>query len=125
MVDSILAKFELTPDTPAVTYSNAALAFQHKNEKEAKDLIAAAEKKFSPALNKLFAESLYEVGWLQKPAGQTRPEPEVTTAVDRAVTAEAHAAEKSEAAEQPVQHREYRDATGWIDKSEREDGNAA
>src|SRR5881396_336006 len=62
MVDSILAKFELTPDTPAVTYSNAAVAFQHKNEKEAKDLIAAAEKKFSPALNKLFAESLYEVG---------------------------------------------------------------
>src|SRR5436190_18803399 len=69
MVDSILAKFELTPDTPAVTYSNAAVAFQHKNEKEAKELIAAAEKKFSPALNKLFAESLYEVGWMQKPAG--------------------------------------------------------
>jgi len=30
MVDSILAKFELTPDTPAVTYSNAAVAFQHQ-----------------------------------------------------------------------------------------------
>src|SRR6202158_3029090 len=67
MVDSILAKFELSPDTPAVTYSNAAVAFQHKNEKEAKDLIAAAEKKFSPQLNKLFAESFYEVGWMQKP----------------------------------------------------------
>src|SRR5213082_3832463 len=49
MVDSILAKFELSPDTPAVAYSNAAVAFQHKNEKEAKDLIAGAEKKFSPA----------------------------------------------------------------------------
>jgi tetratricopeptide (TPR) repeat protein len=56
MVDSILAKFELTPDTPAVTYSNAAVAFQHKNENEAKDLISTAEKKFSPQLNKLFAE---------------------------------------------------------------------
>ena len=34
--------------------------------------MTAAEKNFSPALNKLFAESLYEVGWLEKPAGQTR-----------------------------------------------------
>ena len=72
MVDSILAKFELSPETPAVHYANAAIAFQHKNEKEAKDWMATAEKNFSPQLNKLFAESLYEVGWLQKPAGQTR-----------------------------------------------------
>ena len=51
-------------------YANAAIALQHKNEKEAKDWIAAAEKNFSPQLNKLFAESLYEVGWLEKPAGK-------------------------------------------------------
>ena len=29
MVDSILAKFELSPDTPAVHYANAAIALQH------------------------------------------------------------------------------------------------
>ena len=78
MVDSILAKFELSPDTPAANYSNAAIALQHKNEKEAKDLLATAEKNFSPQLNKLFAESLYEVGWLQKPVGQTRAALELT-----------------------------------------------
>ena len=83
MVDSILAKFELSPDTPAANYANAAIALQHKNEKEAKDLLATAEKNFSPQLNKLFAESLYEVGWLQKPVGQTRAALELTSAADR------------------------------------------
>ena len=62
MVDAILAKFELSSDTPAAHYGNAAIALQHKNIKEAKDWMSAAEKNFSPQLNKLFAESLYEVG---------------------------------------------------------------
>src|ERR1700730_7641966 len=44
MVDSILAKFELSPDTPAVHYANAAIALQHKNGKEAKGWMVAAEK---------------------------------------------------------------------------------
>src|SRR6476469_2779331 len=123
MVDSILAKFELTPDTPAVTYSNAAIAFQRKNEKEAKDLIAEAEKKFSPALNKLFAESLYEVGWMQKPAGQTRVALEVTTAAEKAQKAKAIAQEKFEAAEQAFQQRDYTAAKRLIDEADGADPN--
>jgi Flp pilus assembly protein TadD len=123
MVDSILAKFELTPDTPAVAYSNAALAFQHKNESEAKDLIAAAEKKFSPALNKLFAESFYEVGWMQKPAGQTRVALELTTAAEKAAKAKAIAAEKFEAAEQAFQQRDYTAAKRLVDEADAADPN--
>src|SRR5436190_9358140 len=123
MVDSILTKFELTPDTPAVTYSNAAVAFQHKNEKEARDLIATAEKKFSPALNKLFAESLYEVGWMQKPAGQTRVALEITTAADRAAKAKAIATEKFEAAEQAFQQRDYTAAKRLIDETDAAEPN--
>jgi tetratricopeptide (TPR) repeat protein len=123
MVDSILAKFELTPDTPAVTYSNAAVAFQHKKEQEAKDLIAGAEKKFSPALNKLFAESLYEVGWMQKPAGQTRVALEITTAADRAAKAKAIATEKFEAAEQAFQQRDYTAAKRLIDEADAAEPN--
>jgi tetratricopeptide (TPR) repeat protein len=123
MVDSIMAKFELTPDTPAVTYSNAAVAFQRKNEQEAKDLIASAEKKFSPALNKLFAESLYEVGWMQKPAGQTRVALEITTAADRAAKAKAMGAEKFEAAEQAFQQRDYTAAKKLIDEADAADPN--
>src|ERR1700704_3154422 len=123
MVDSILAKFELTPETPAVTYSNAAVAFQHKNEKEAKDLMAAAEKKFSPQLNKLFAESFYEIGWMQKPAGQTRVALEITTATERAAKAKAIAMEKFEAAEQAFQQRDYTAAKKLIDEADAADPN--
>ena len=60
-----------------------------QEEKEAKEWIAAAEKNFSPQLNKLFAESLYEVGWLQKPAGQTRAALEITSAAERTAKAKA------------------------------------
>jgi len=83
MVDSIWAKLELSPDTPVVDYVKAAVALQQKNQNEAKDWINAAEKNFSPQLNKLFAESLYEVGLLEKPAGtaSTSPEPVFKPAV--------------------------------------------
>ncbi len=123
MVDSIMAKFELTPDTPAVHYSNAAIALQHKKEQEAKDLLAAAEKKFSPQLNKLFAESLYEVGWLQKPAGQTRVAVELTTAADRAAKAKAIAGEKFEQAEQAFQQRDLTAARRLVDEADAADPN--
>src|SRR5260370_1010595 len=65
MVDCILAKLERSPDTPAVYYKKAAVAFQQKNEAEAKDWISAADKNYSPQLNKLFVESLYEVGGME------------------------------------------------------------
>ncbi|MEN3369431.1 MAG: hypothetical protein V7609_1574 [Verrucomicrobiota bacterium] len=123
MVDSILAKFELSPDTPAVHYSNAAVALQHKNEKEAKDLLLAAEKKFSPQLNKLFAESLYEVGWLQKPAGQTRAALELTSAADRQAKTKALATEKFEAAEQAFHQRDLTAARRLVDEADAADPN--
>src|ERR1700736_554417 len=44
MVNSILAKFELSPDTPAVHYANAAIALHHKNTKQARDWMGQAEK---------------------------------------------------------------------------------
>jgi tetratricopeptide (TPR) repeat protein len=121
MVDSILAKFELTPDTPAVHYSRAAVAFQQKNEKEAKDLLQAAERKFSPQLNKLFAESLYEVGWLQKPAGQSRAVLELTSEADRQAKAKALAAEKFEEAEQAFQQRDLTAARRLVDEADAAD----
>ena len=123
MVDSMMAKFELTPETPAVHYSNAAIALQHKKEQEAKDLLAAAEKKFSPQINKLFAESLYEVGWLQKPAGQTRVALELTTAADRAAKAKAIAGEKFEQAEQAFQQRDLTAARRLVDEADAADPN--
>src|ERR1700694_528262 len=125
MVGSILAKFELSPDTPAANYANAAIALQHKNEKDAKDLLAAAEKNFSPQLNKLFAESLYEVGWLEKPAGQTRAALELTSASERAAKNKAFARSRFEQAQQAYQQRDFTAARKFVDDADAADANQA
>src|SRR5438309_4091500 len=118
MVDSILAKFELSPDTPAVHYANAAIALQQNKTKEAKDWMAQAEKNFSPQLNKLFAESLFEVGWLQKQPGQTRAALELATAAERAAKTKALALSSFEQAQQGVQQRDFATARKFIDEAD-------
>ena len=125
MVDSMLAKFELTPDTPAAHYANAALALQKKSEPEAKEWLTKAEKNFSPQLNKLFAESLYSVGWLEKPAGQTRAAIELNSAADRAAKTKAFAQAKFEEAEQALQQRDLTAARKLIDEADAADPNQA
>ena len=123
MVDSILAKLELSPDTPAVDYVKAAVALQHKNDKEAKDWVAAAEKNFSPQLNKLFAESLYEVGWFEKPAGQTRASLPLMTAAERSEKTKAVARSKFEQAQQALRQRDFGTAGKLVDEADQADPN--
>jgi len=125
MVDAILAKFELSSDTPAAHYGNAAIALQHKNIKEAKDWMSAAQKNFSPQLNKLFAESLYEVGWLQKPAGQTRASLPLTTSAERAAKTKAFARSRFEQAQQALQQRDLATAQKFIDEADASNPNQA
>src|SRR5437868_11405184 len=125
MVDSILAKFELSPDTPAVHYANAAIALQQNKTKEAKDWMAQAEKNFSPQLNKLFAESLFEVGWLQKQPGQTRAALELTSAAERAAKSKAFARSRVEQARQAYQQRDFATARKFIDDADTADPNQA
>src|SRR5207249_2129267 len=117
-VDSILAKLELSSDTPAVDYVKAAVALQHKNQKEAKDWMSAAEKSFSLQMNKLFAESLYEVGWLEKPAGEARPSLPLMTAAERAEKTKALARSKSEQAQQALRQRDFATARKLIDEAD-------
>ncbi len=123
MVDSILAKFELSPDTPAVHYSNVAIAFQHKDEQKAKDWMATAEKNFSPQLNKLFAESLYEVGWLQKPAGEPRASMPLTTAAERTEKTKSFAHSRFEQAQQAFQQRDLDTARKFVDEADAAEPN--
>src|SRR5947199_3673416 len=125
MVDSILAKFELSPDTPAVHYANAAIALQQNKTKEAKDLMAQAEKNFSPQLNKLFAESLFEVGWLQKQPGQTRAALELTSAAERAAKSKAFARSRGEQARKAYQQRDFVAARKFVDDADAADPNQA
>ena len=123
MVDSILAKLELSPDTPAVDYVKAAVALQQKNQQEAKDWINAAEKNFSPQLNKLFAESLYEVGWLEKPAGQGRPSLPLMTAAERSEKTKAVARSKFEQSQQALRQRDFATALKLVDEADQADPN--
>jgi tetratricopeptide (TPR) repeat protein len=125
MVDSLLSKFELSTDTPAVQYGNAAIALQRKDEKAAKESIAAAEKNFSPQLNKLFAESLYEAGWLQKPAGQSRAALELTSAAERTAKTKAYAKGKLDQAGEAFQKRNLPGALKLLDEADAADPNQA
>ena len=123
MVDSILAKLELSPDTPAVDYVKAAVALQQQNQNEAKDWVKAAEKNFSPQLNKLFAESLYEVGWLQKPAGEARPSLPLMTAAERSEKTKAFARSKFEQSQQALRQRDLAAALKLVDEADKADPN--
>jgi Flp pilus assembly protein TadD len=123
MVDSMLAKLELSPDTPAVDYVKAAVALQQKNQSEAKDWISAAEKNYSPQLNKLFAESLYEVGWLEKPAGEGRPSLPLMTAAERSEKTKAAARSKFEQSQQALRQGDFATALKLIDEADQSDPN--
>src|SRR5262252_7759507 len=123
MVDSILAKLELSPDTPAVDYVKAAVALQQKNESEAKDWISAAEKNYSPQLNKLFVESLYEIGWMQKPNGQRRASLPLMTAAERTEKTKAFARSKFEQSQQAFRQRDFATALKLVDEADKADPN--
>ena len=123
MVDSILAKLELSPDTPAVDYVKAAVALQQKNETEAKDWISAAEKNYSPQLNKLFVESLYEIGWMEKPSGQRRASLPLMTAAERTEKTKAFARSKFEQSQQAFRQRDFATALKLVDEADKADPN--
>src|SRR3989475_2796859 len=123
MVDSMLAKLELSPDTPAVDYVKAAVALQQKNQAEAKDWISAAEKNYSPQLNKLFVESLYEVGWMEKPSGQRRASLPLMTAAERTEKTKAIARSKFEQSQQAFRQRDFATALKLADEADKADPN--
>ena len=118
MVDWILNKFEGAKDSPALYYANAALAFQRGNEKEAKEWLEAASKRFTEPLNKLYAESLYEIGWLKKKAGETRPAIEITSTTERAQRIKSDAQANYEKAERAFQQRDFQAAGKFLDLAE-------
>jgi Flp pilus assembly protein TadD len=123
MVDSIMAKLELSPDTPAVDYVKAAVALQQKNETEAKDWISAAQKNYSPQLNKLFVESLYEIGWMEKPEGQRRASLPLMTAAERTEKTKAAARTKFEQSQQAFRQRDFATALKLVDEADKTDPN--
>ncbi|MGI8889487.1 MAG: tetratricopeptide repeat protein [Chthoniobacterales bacterium] len=116
--DWIMDKFEANKDSPALYYSNAALALQNKNQKEAQEWMDSATKQFSEPLNKLYAESFYEIGWMEKPAGEGRAALEITSTTERADRLKSDAKANFETAERAFQQRKFVDALKSLDLAE-------
>src|SRR3989440_2760935 len=70
---SMMEEFQFTGDTPALYYAQAAWEYKHNNSQKAEDWTNSANKIYSPALNGVFADPFYDVGWLQRPEGSTAP----------------------------------------------------
>src|SRR5436190_4537408 len=85
--------------------------------------MAVAEKNFSPQLNKLFAESLFEVGWLEKPTGQARASLPLMTAAERSEKTKAVAHSKFEQAQQALRRRDFGTAGKLVDEADRAEPN--
>ena len=47
--------------------------YKHNNAQKAEEWTNSANKIYSPALNGVFADAFYDVGWLQRPEGTTAP----------------------------------------------------
>ncbi len=85
----ILDGLKASSASPAYYYAKAAFAFEEKDETGARINLRAAEKAYSPRLNKLFAESFYEVGWVAKPDDAKPVALEVTSEAERLRKAQA------------------------------------
>ena len=64
---AMMEQFQFTGDTPALYYAQAAWEFKHNNPEKAADWTASAKKIYSPALNSVFADAFYDLGWMQGP----------------------------------------------------------
>ena len=117
----ILAKIKASPEDPAFYYVQAALALRHKDRQEGKRWMATATKKFSPQVNKLYAESFYEVGWLPKPEGATPVALEITSPAERLARAQADLAR----AERAYRRRDLEGAWQLLDQVDATSPNQA
>jgi len=70
---SMMEEFQFTGDTPALYYAQAAWEYKHNNAQKAEDWTNSANKIYSAALNGVFADAFYDVGWLQRPEGTAAP----------------------------------------------------
>lgn len=64
----ILGKLKFPSDTPAFYYANAAWEFSHGNQTEGKAWVDRGNWVFGTMKAQNFAESLIQLGWLERPA---------------------------------------------------------
>ena len=68
----MMEQFQFSGDTPALYYAQAAWEFKHNNPNKASDWVTSAKKIYSSALNNVFADAFYDLGWMQSPAIASR-----------------------------------------------------
>ena len=66
----MMEQFQFTGDTPALYYAQAAWEFKHDNAPKANDWVNSARKIYPPALNGVFADAFFDLGWLQIPTAE-------------------------------------------------------
>src|SRR5437879_11566422 len=70
---AMMEEFQFTGDTPALYYAQAAWEYKHNNAEKAAEWTTSANKIYSAALNNIFADPFYDVGWVQRREGSTAP----------------------------------------------------
>ena len=68
--------------SPAGYYARAAIARAQGHAEEGKKWLSVAETKFGQAASKLYLESFYEVGWVQRPETQSRQNFEIASSAE-------------------------------------------
>src|SRR3712207_4986130 len=89
----MMEQFQFTGDTPALYYAQAAWEFKHNNAPKANDWVTSARKIYPPALNGVFADAFFDLGWLQTAEAAASPAPLVAEASPAAAEAAAPAIE--------------------------------
>jgi tetratricopeptide (TPR) repeat protein len=117
-VASTLNKIEQAKKSPAQYFAKAAIAFQRGNQEEAREWMSSAEKRFSGPLNKLYSESFYELGWMQKQPGKGRAALEIASTTERADQIKSDAKANFERAERALQQRNFDEALSFLDRAQ-------
>jgi tetratricopeptide (TPR) repeat protein len=118
LADRIMNELEHSKKSPALYYARAAVARQSEKRKEARDWMAIAEQQFTASLNKLYAESFYEIGWEQKPVGETREGFEIVPTSERVVRREAEAQVNFARAQSAFLEHKTETALTWLDQAD-------
>jgi len=63
--------FSFTDNTPNYYFANAAIAFHEGDKAEAQNWLRSADRIYPPQLNRLYADSFFEIGWIDKPTMPT------------------------------------------------------
>ncbi len=70
-----IKEFTFMDNVPAYYFSKAAVAFTDGDEAGAMDFLGSADRNYRPELNRIYADSFYEIGWLNRVAPTATPAP--------------------------------------------------